>query len=116
MFQEEMKESTAHNIKERERETILPLYNEDNIIDIATPYKIKNLTGMNIFVETFFEGRDDKNKYFLSDGETTKVAVNYDKQTYKTANSNSSKLNEDVRIQFQGLYLPTKSNNFGLTI
>jgi hypothetical protein len=109
LFQEEIRESIYEEIKETERETMLSLVNGENLIDIATPYKIRNLTGINIFVETFFEGKDDKNYYFLNNGETVKVAVNFDHQTKNNTTSKSAKLNEDVRIQFEGLFLPTKS-------
>lgn len=81
--------------------------NESNLVDIATPYKITNYTGLTIFIETLFD--DKKQNYILKDGNTTKIAISYEKQAHRGSNGIISKLSDDVKIQFEGLYLPIKS-------
>lgn len=107
MFSEEVKQSPDDDIKTEERHTLFTLYEDEEVVDIATPYKVRNLTGMTIFVETLFEGK--KEKYILNDSQTTKIAVSYEKQTHKNFEGIASKMNDNVKIQFQGLYLPIHS-------
>lgn len=54
----------------------------------------------------------NKENYILKDGKTTKIAVSYDKQAHRGSNGIISKLSDDVKIQFEGLYLPIKSKQF----
>ena len=107
MFSEEVKNDFEEDIKTNERISLFNLYGDDDVVDVATPYRIRNLTGMNIFVETLFEGK--KEKYILHDNQTTKIAISYEKQTSKSYEGVNSKMNDNVKIQFQGLYLPIHS-------
>jgi hypothetical protein len=109
MFSEEVKSIFEHEeIKTEERSTLFSLNNDENVVDIATPYKVRNLTGLTIFIETLFD--DKKEKYILNNGQTTKIAISYEKQTRKNFDGISSKINDNIKIQFQGLYLPIQSN------
>jgi hypothetical protein len=108
IFSEEMKMvDDSTDIRTEERSTLFSLEGNENVVDVATPYKIMNLTGMTIFVETLFDGKAEK--YILHDSQTTKIAISYEKQTRKNFDGVSSKMNDDVRVQFQGLYLPIQS-------
>lgn len=72
---------------------------------------------MNIFIETLFEhSKGTNNKYILCDGQTTKIAISYEKQASKNSDVVNSKMNDNIKIQFQGLYLPIESNYFYLII
>ena len=97
----------SDEIKTQERESLFNLIEEKNVIDVATPYKITNLTGNMIFVQTMFD--DKKEKYILKDSQTAKIAVSYDKQTQKSYNIENSKMNDNVKILFEGLHLPIES-------
>ena len=62
---------------------------------------------MNIFIETLFEKSKGANsRYILNNGDTTKIAVSYEKQTSESSYRMRNKINDNVKIQFQGLYLP----------
>ena len=62
---------------------------------------------MNIFIETLFEKSKGANsKYILNNGDTTKIAVSYEKQTSESSYRIRNKIDDNVKIQFQGLYLP----------
>ena len=63
---------------------------------------------MNIFIETLFENKSKgtNSKYILNNGDTTKIAVSYEKQTNESSDKMRNKINDNVKIQFQGLYLP----------
>lgn len=109
MFSEEVKSIFENEeIKKEERNTLFTLDSDENVVDIATPYKVRNLTGVTIFIEPLFE--DKKEKYILNDGQTTKIAISYEKQTRKNFEGINSKINDNIKVQFQGLYLPIQSN------
>lgn len=50
--------------------------------------------------------KSNRDKYILNNGQTTKIAVSYEKQTSKSYDKFASKINDNIKIQFQGLYLP----------
>ena len=107
---EETKITDEESLSSKLSELTSGLYSshgESNLVDIATPYKVTNLTGLTIFVETLFD--DKRENYIIKDGKTNKIAVSYDKQTKRGSNGIISKLSDDIKIQFEGLYLPIKS-------
>jgi hypothetical protein len=92
-------------------DTALFSINEDeNTIDIATPYKVWNMTGMHIIIQTLFEhSKGIKNIYILDDRQTTKIASkNFDVANNKTT--------DNVKIMFPVIYLPIESNFFSFKI
>ena len=109
MFSEEVKQGfkSSEMIKTDERESLFELIENQDIVDIATPYKITNLTGNMIFVETLFENK--KEKYILKNSQTAKIAISYEKQTRKNYDIESSEINDNVKILFEGLHLPIES-------
>jgi len=59
----------------------------------------------------FERSKSGNDKYILGDGQTTKIAISYEKQANKNTDAVGSKINDNVKIQFQGLYLPIESKN-----
>lgn len=104
---EEVKEMISDGIESSSKDSVSEFIESQQIVDIATPYKIENLTGSMIFVETLFE--KTKEKYILKDCTTAKIAISYEKQTIKNYNIESSKMNDNVKILFEGLNLPIDS-------
>jgi hypothetical protein len=110
IFSEEVKKAHdedlgASVVRPSDRETIFPLYKDDTVSDIATPYKVTNLTGSIIFVHTLFE--NSREKYVLKNCQTTKIAISYEQQTNsRNYDSSENKLNDCVKILFEGLSLP----------
>lgn len=107
LFSEEAKIGRSEEVKTEVRESVFQLLEDKNVVDIATPYKITNLTGSMIFVDTLFESK--KERYILKDNQTTKIAISYDKQTTKNYDGVNSKMNDNVKILFEGLHLPIES-------
>jgi hypothetical protein len=107
LFSEEAKIGRSEEVKTDVRESIFQLFEDKNVVDIATPYKITNLTGSMIFVDTLFETK--KERYILKNNQTTKIAISYDKQTTKSYDGINSKMNDNVKILFEGLHLPIES-------
>ena len=71
---------------------------EEDIIDIATPYAIHNLTGYPFIVYPHF---DQGKSYFVKNGENVKIGVKYEHQTNKSIDSrDDSKVTDDVKIIF----------------
>lgn len=107
MFSEEVKHITDGEIKTKDQIALFTFDEEEDIMDIATPYRIRNLTGNIVFIETLFG--EKKDKYVLNDNQTTKIAISYDKQTTKNFDGINSKMNDNVKILFEGLHLPIDS-------
>lgn len=106
IFSEEVKTADKRSSFTKESNPLINLFDED-VVDVATPYRIRNLTGKIIFVETLFGM--NKEKYMLHDNQTTKVAISYEKQTSTNYDGINSKINDNVKILFEGLYLPIES-------
>ena len=109
MFSEELEYSVGGNegSQNENSESFFGLVGDNGAVDIATPYKVTNLTGNMIFIETLFENK--KEKYILKDSQTAKIAISYEKQIKKDYNIESSKMNDNVKILFEGLHLPIES-------
>lgn len=65
------------------------------MLDEATPYAIRNMTGVPFKVYTLF---DKSKSYFIKDGELQRIAVNYERQTQE--NISSENQNDEVKIVF----------------
>lgn len=114
IFAEEVKKANEEDLtgtvlRPGDRDTMFLLSKDDNVVDIATPYKVCNLTGSVIIVHTLFENA--KEKYVLKNCQTAKIAISYDQQTHgRNYESADSKLSDCVKILFEGLNLPIESN------
>lgn len=104
---EEVKDIFSEDVDSKSKEPVSEFIENQRAVDIATPYKVVNMTGNMIFVETLFDVK--KEKYILKDRTTAKIAISYEKQTIKNYEIESSKMNDSVKILFEGLHLPIES-------
>lgn len=107
LLPEEAKEAISEEFFSERKDSLSDFIESQNAVESATPYKIENYTGSMLFVETLFDKK--KEKYILKDCTTTKIAISYEKQTIKNYNIESSKMNDNVKILFEGIHLPIES-------
>ncbi|CAI2385812.1 unnamed protein product [Moneuplotes crassus] len=104
LLPEEAKEAISEEFSSGSKDSLSDFIESQNAVESATPYKIENYTGSMLFVETLFDKKKDK--YILKDCTTTKIAISYEKQTIKNYSIESSKMNDNVKILFEGIHLP----------
>ena len=76
-----------------------PTPDDETSIDLATPYSVYNMTGMQISVYTLFD-KDSGRKFDVPNEERKWIPVTYETSALKHLSANESGKNDEVKVMF----------------